>query len=292
MATKVLVTGGNGQLAQEIIRLAPQHFSLLHPSKEELDITDYFALQSYLQTHKPKVIFNTAAYTKVDDAENNYTAAYAVNDLAVANMLELMDEDTILIHYSTDYVYADLADKRPLTEDDPVDPQGIYAASKLAGDQRICGSDKKALVLRTSWVYSSFGHNFVKTMLRLAESRDELSVVNDQIGSPTYAADLAEASISIAEQLLTGTNHKEAYQQVYHYCNTGQISWHSLAEATFQIAEKEMTVHSIPSSEYPTPAKRPKWSVMDTSKIVDRFGVKIYPWKVSLERCIEKIKEK
>lgn len=289
MSYTVLITGGNGQLAQEIKLQATSFTKVLSPSKEELDITNYDSVRDFLLKHKPQLIFNCAAYTAVDAAESNITQAYAVNELAVANLLELMDAQTVLIHYSTDYVYADTREKKAIKEEHPLDPKGVYAASKLAGDQLITQSSKKAISIRTSWVYSSFGHNFVKTMLRLSESRNELNVVNDQIGTPTYAYDLAQASIKVAQNILEENISPEVFNKVYHYANTGAVSWCDFAKQIFLIAGSKMTVHPIPSSEYPTPAQRPHWSVLDSQLIADTFGVELHPWKVSLERCMEKI---
>ncbi len=284
----IIVTGANGQLGMEFKDLAiHSKFNFTFLTSNDLDISNRSAVDSYLDENKVDVIFNCAAYTKVDLAETEKTKAYEVNANGVKNILDAMSEDCIMIHYSTDYVYQSLSGIA-IKENEETYPSNIYAVSKLAGDHHILKSDKKAIVLRTSWVYSSFGHNFVKTMLRLADKFDELKIVNDQIGSPTYAKDLASASLTILN-VLFHSNDDAIFNKVYHYSNLGTISWFDFANEIFNQSNIEISIKGIPTSEYPTPAARPAWSVLDCSLVSETFDIQCLPWKESLKICLQKI---
>ena len=287
-ARKIIVTGANGQLGNEFKDLSEssEHdFKFL--SSSDLDISSRSEVVDYFDTHKVDVVLNCAAYTKVDLAETEKTKAYDINANGVKNLLDAMSDNCLMLHYSTDYVYQAKSGVAIL-ESEPTFPANVYAASKLAGDQHVIDSEKKAIVLRTSWVYSSHGHNFVKTMLRLADKLPELKVVNDQIGSPTHAMDLAISSFEIMEKMLN-TNDNSVYNKVYHYSNSGQISWYDFAKEIFAKADKSILLHGIPTSEYPTPASRPNWSVLDCRLVQKIFGVKVSDWKQSLTTCLDKL---
>lgn len=285
---QIIVTGAKGQLGMEFKDLSKDsdhEFSFL--SSSDLDISSRSQVIDYFNNHKVDIILNCAAYTKVDLAETEKTKAYDVNANGVKNLLDAMSEDCIMLHYSTDYVYQ-AKSGTAIKESEPTYPANVYAASKLAGDQHVIKSDKKAIVIRTSWVYSSYGNNFVKTMLRLADKLPELKVVNDQIGAPTYAKDLASVSMNIINKMLSSEGIS-VYNKIYHYSNTGQISWYDFAKEIFAQADKDILLYAIPTSEYPTPASRPLWSVLDCSLIQDTFGFEFSDWKQSLAVCLEKL---
>lgn len=286
---KIIVTGANGQLGMEFKSLdIPTNYHFTFLTSSELDISNRSEVFSYFKEHHVDVIFNCAAYTKVDLAESEKTKAYDVNANGIKNILDAMPNDCLLIHYSTDYVYQ-AKSGIAIKETEATNPINIYAASKLAGDHHVLNSDKKAIVIRTSWVYSSYGHNFVKTMLRLADQHSKLRIVNDQIGSPTYARDLATNSIKILEKLLQ-SNYNETLNKVYHYSNSGVISWFDFANEIFTQSQKDIHTEGIPSSEYPTPASRPSWSVLNCDLIQEVFDVEYIEWKKSLAECIKQIK--
>lgn len=286
-AKQIIVTGANGQLGMEFRDLSENSIhDFIFLASADLDISDRSAVTAYFETQQVDVILNCAAYTKVDLAETEKTKAYDVNANGVKNLLDAMSDDCILLHYSTDYVYQAQSGVA-IKESESTHPANVYAASKLAGDQKILESDKRAIVIRTSWVYSSYGNNFVKTMLRLADQLPELKVVNDQIGSPTYAMDLATASLDILEKLDTNSD-RNIYNKVYHYSNSGQISWYDFSKEIFAQANKSIMLYGIPTSEYPTPASRPSWSVLDCDLVQDAFGVDVMEWKESLVACLVK----
>ena len=256
-------------------------------SSSDLDISSRSQVIDYFKDHKVDVILNCAAYTKVDLAETEKTKAYDVNANGVKNLLEAMSDQCLMLHYSTDYVYnAELG--TAIKENEATYPSNVYAASKLSGDQHVIKSNKKAIVLRTSWVYSSYGNNFVKTMLRLADKLPEIKVVNDQIGAPTFAKDLASVSMSILNTMLSSEDIS-FFNKVYHYSNSGQISWYDFAKEIFAQADKDILLYPIPTSEYPTPANRPFWSVLDCNLIQETFGIEVLDWKKSLAVCLEKL---
>ena len=287
-ALQIIVTGANGQLGMEfkdLSKSSDHDFTFL--SSSDLDISSRSQVIDYFKDHKVDVILNCAAYTKVDLAETEKTKAYDVNANGVKNLLDAMSNQCLMLHYSTDYVYNAELDTA-IKETEPTYPSNVYAASKLLGDQHVIQTYKKAIVLRTSWVYSTYGNNFVKTMLRLADKLPEIKVVNDQIGAPTFAKDLASVSMSILNTMLSSEDIS-FFNKVYHYSNSGQISWYDFAKEIFAQADKDILLYPIPTSEYPTPANRPFWSVLDCNLIQETFGIEVLDWKKSLAVCLEKL---
>ncbi len=282
MASKtILVTGANGQLGREmqVIAAAYSGYHFLFVSKDELSIEDTGAVKEYFADHQIDVCVNCAAYTAVDKAETDTEKAFAVNGEAVGVLATACKEKNArFIHISTDYVFDGTATE-PYKEDHPVHPIGVYGASKLKGEELALQNNPAAIIIRTSWVYSSFGNNFVKTMLRLMKERESINVVNDQQGSPTYAADLAAAIM----QIISGDAVSAG---IFNFSNHGIINWYEFALAIKELTASNCVVNPIPSSQYPTPAKRPAYSVLDTGKIRDTFNVMIPAWKDSLKKCL------
>lgn len=288
MNKMILVTGANGQLASEIKAISSllENTDFFFTDKKDLDICDATALQDFCIKHNIDTIINCAAYTAVDKAEDDAINADKVNHLAVENLAKLAYAENIsLIHISTDYVFDGKA-HRPYIEDDPLSPQGVYGKSKLLGEQALIKANpKNSIIIRTSWVYSSFGNNFVKTMLRLAQDRDELGVIFDQVGTPTYAKDLAKTILEIVP--LLGNESVE----VYHYSNEGVCSWYDFAKGIFELSKLPCKVNPIETSQYPTPAKRPHYSLLNKAKIKHDFNIQIPYWKDSLKDCLSALKE-
>lgn len=284
---KILVTGANGQLGSEIKALNGEYpgWNFFYTDVDTLDITDEKAVASYFEKYKPEIVINCAAYTAVDKAETDSETAHKLNALAP----ELLARYSVLwgakmIHVSTDYVFAGNASE-PYIEIDEVDPQGVYGKTKLAGENLVRRANPMSAIIRTSWLYSSFGNNFVKTMLRLGKERQQLNVVFDQVGSPTYAADLAKAILEIV-------NKPDAFAPgVYHYSNEGVASWYDFAVAIFELSGVECKVMPVESCEFPTPTKRPHFSVLNKSKIKNTFGIEIPYWRDSLQKCINKLEK-
>jgi dTDP-4-dehydrorhamnose reductase len=291
----IAVAGSKGQLGWEIHQLSGsfEHFHFIFCDKEELDLTNAGKVEAFFRQHRPAFFINCAAYTAVDKAESDQEQAYKVNAEAMGVLArECVKYDTTLIGFSTDYVF-DGKGSEPLVEDGPTAPVNYYGYTKLAGEQLALNNWEKTIIIRTSWVYSSHGHNFVKTMLRLMKEREEIGVVNDQVGSPTNARDLAEAVLQITEQLCSRSgirNPKFEGFGIYHYSNEGVISWFDFALAIRDIAGLDCKVHPIPTSKFPTPAKRPSYSVLDKKKINSVFGIKLKDWKTSLRGCMEQLK--
>jgi dTDP-4-dehydrorhamnose reductase len=247
-----------------------------------LPIENFELVRNFFHIRKPDVVINCAAYTAVDQAEQARDIAFLINGEAVGVLAAISREfGARFIHISTDYVFQGNA-SLPYRETDATSPVNTYGASKLEGEEQAFRVNPDAIVVRTSWVYSSYGKNFVRTMIRLMNERKEISVVDDQIGSPTYAADLAEALFSIAIA-------PNAPGGIYHFANKGVISWYQFARAIAAAIKTDCKVLPIPSSAFPTPAKRPAYSVMDTSLIREVFGIEARPWEASLSHCIEKI---
>lgn len=282
---KILVTGSNGQLGKELQQLAPgsPQFDLLFFSKDELPIQDAKTTDAIFKKHQPQYVINCAAYTAVDKAETEKELAFLVNGEAPGVLAAVCKEnDARFLHISTDYVFDGTA-TTPYQEDSATNPQSVYGASKLEGEKQVLRADPGASIIRTSWVYSEFGKNFVKTVLKLMSEREEISVVNDQFGSPTYAADLAGAIMQIIAQ--------DIWQPgIYHYSNNGIISWFDFAVAIKELTGSKCIVHPIPTSAYPTPAKRPAYSVIDKTKIQRVFGISIKDWTNSLAECLVRLK--
>lgn len=279
----ILVTGANGQLGNEmqVISSAYTAYNFLFVTKQELAIDDVEAVKKYFASHTIDYCVNCAAYTAVDKAETEPEKALLINATAVGNLAKVCKEhNTQFIHISTDYVFDGTATS-PYKEDHPVAPVNRYGATKLKGEELAQQNNPGSIIIRTSWVYSSFGNNFVKTMLRLMKEKEQINVVSDQQGCPTYAADLAAAIMQII------TSGKAAEQPgIYNYSNTGIISWYQFAVAIKELSGSKCMVNPIPSSNYPTPAKRPTYSVMDTTKIQQTFNVAIPFWKHSLQKCL------
>ena len=287
--SKILVTGSNGQLGKELQDLAssfPQ-FEFVFLSKEDLPIHNFELVRVFFDSVKPAFCINCAAYTAVDKAESEKELAFQINGEAVGVLAAVCKEHgTKFIHVSTDYVFNGEA-TYPYTENFPTDPVNTYGASKLEGEKQAMQLNPDCIIVRTSWVYSSHGKNFVKTMIRLMNEKDSISVVNDQVGSPTYAADLAEAILKIIGN--TQSKIINWVPGIFNYSNEGIISWFEFAEAIKEIINCPCDVKPIPTSAYPTPAKRPGYSVLDKTKIQEAFGIQLKDWKESLQVCIDKI---
>jgi dTDP-4-dehydrorhamnose reductase len=282
-AIKILVSGSNGQLGSELQEIAGQfkEFQFVFFSRAELSITDSAALEKIFALHHPSYFINCAAYTAVDKAEKEKEIAEEINGHAVGAIATLCSQyDCRLIHISTDYVFNGKA-RTPLKEDDPVDPVNAYGDSKLMGE-RLAMQHTGAVIIRTSWVYSKYGNNFVKTMKRLMGEKESINVVNDQVGSPTYAADLAAA---IMEIIASG----KWESGIYNYSNSGVISWFDFANEIKKQLHSKCEVYPIPTSQFPTPAKRPAYSVLDKEKIQSVYNIKAREWKESLKECIDKL---
>jgi len=292
---RILVTGKNGQLGRSIHKLVNTDSKIdnnqssnefIFVGREELDLSNESSISHYFDSNdRFDVIINCAAYTAVDKAEEEQELANQVNHLAVKQLAGIAKEQKAkLIHISTDYVFDGESDKAYL-ETDETNPINVYGKTKLAGEkalQEIIPAN--AMIIRTSWVYSEFGNNFVKTMLNLGKERDELNVVSDQIGSPTYATDLAGAILKIISN--KNYQNKEQSTEIYHYSNEGKISWYDFAKEIFKIAKIDCKVNPITTQQYPMPAKRPKNTLMNKDKIVKVFNILHSPWRGSLELCI------
>ena len=279
---KILITGGNGQLGSELRLLSKGYsqFEWVFTDYQELDLCDLGNLAASITEINPQIIINCAAHTAVDKAESEYELSDVLNHKAVAVMAQWSSENNCqLIHVSTDYVF-DGNSAVALTEDAPTAPINVYGVTKLAGEKACMQNNPNAIIIRTSWVYSSFGNNFVKTMSRLMQERDTLNVVNDQIGSPTYAADLAQA-------IMTILTHDSWQAGIYNFSNEGEISWYEFALAIQEIGQFDCVISGIPSSAYPTPAKRPQYSLLDKSKIKRTFGIVVPEYKESLKACMK-----
>ena len=286
----VIVTGANGQVGSELRYLSTEHpeFSFVFTDRQELDITDAAAVSVFFEEHRPDFCINAAAYTAVDKAESDVAMAIKINlDGAKHLANACAATDCRLLHLSTDYVYHGTGNA-PIQEDDNVNPRSLYAKTKLDGDRIVkVILPYQSVVVRTSWVYSTFGHNFVKTMIRLGRERDQLSVVYDQIGAPTYARDLAAALLQIIRQTEAADGSPQHWGEVYHYSNEGVTSWYDFAQLIFHHCDIDCAVTAIRSSEYPTPAARPPFSLLDKRKIKTAFGLEIDWWQAALRRYFE-----
>lgn len=276
----ILVTGASGQLGQALQFVAGDYpeIQFHFAASAQADITNMQSLADIFEEVNPDYCINAAAYTAVDKAESETEKAYAINVTGAANLAKACKENNCkLIHISTDFVFDGQQDT-PYKESDPVSPQGVYGLTKLQGEQAIAAVFDQYFIVRTAWVYSRFGNNFMKTMLRVASERPELGVVNDQIGTPTLANDLARAVIAMAQANST------AYG-IYHFSNEGAISWYDFAQAIFEIHGVKVKLNAIPTSAYPTPAKRPAYSVLDKTKIKESFQLAVRPWREALENA-------
>jgi dTDP-4-dehydrorhamnose reductase len=280
----ILVTGANGQLGKEFAQLANQYgsYNFTFVSKVDLLIDDYERVESFFKSNQFDICINCAAYTAVDKAESEPEKAFAVNAFGASNLAVFCEYHKMqLFHFSTDYV-VDGTHTTPITEDAITNPQTVYGRSKLKGEQLVLQINPSAIIIRTSWVYSQYGNNFVKTMLRVMKEKESINVVDDQIGCPTYAADLANAVMQIIETNTSNTNGG-----IYNYCNEGSISWYQFAAAIKQFVNSNCIVHPIATAQYPTAAKRPTYSVLNTALIKNSFGVIIPSWSDSLQKCLQ-----
>lgn len=283
---KILITGSNGQLGNEIKALAGSYpqYEFLYTDVDELDIANAASVTAFFELHNPAVVINCAAYTAVDKAETDPQMAYLVNAEAPGNLARAAAaSDAFMVHVSTDYVY-DGRNYRPYTETDELNPVSVYGKSKIAGENAVLQANGKGVIIRTSWLYSAFGNNFVKTMMKYGKERDSLNVVFDQIGTPTYARDLAKAILDILPEAMQDTGI-----EVYHYSNEGVASWFDFAKLIHKIAGITCQVNPIPTKEYPLPAERPFYSVLDKTKIKKRFSIEIPYWPDSATHCIERL---
>ena len=290
-APVILVTGANGQLGSAIKALSvnfPQ-FNFLFPGRETLPVQEEDRVQQYFKKFAPAYCINCAAYTAVDKAETAREAAMQVNGQA-AGVLAVVCKafNTKFIHISTDYVFHGTGSV-PYKEEDATNPVNYYGATKLEGELLCFKNNSNSIVIRTSWVYSEFGNNFVKTMMRLMKERSSLNVVNDQLGSPTYALDLAALLLSVVSQCHAGV--KKWMPGIFHYSNAGVISWYDFAVAIKKLTGSACVLHPVASSMFPTPAKRPAYSVMDKEKIKTVYQVAIPDWQESLSTCIAHLQE-
>lgn len=284
---KVLVTGSNGQLGSEIRNISNDYkqFDFYFTNRDSLNICDYSDVKNFVESNKIEAIINCAAYTQVDKAENDCKNAFKVNSSGVSNLVQVSEEHNVkLIHVSTDYVF-DGTNHTPYKETDATSPLGVYGSSKLEGENFLVNSNVNGVVIRTSWLYSQFGANFVKTMMRLGRERDSLDVISDQIGSPTNARDLAVSCLEI----LSKNTKLNTNGYIYHYSNEGVASWFDFARAIIELSGISCRVNPIETKDYPTPATRPCYSVLNKSKIKEDFKIEIPYWRDSLKDCIENL---
>lgn len=314
MHKRILVTGKNGQLGQSLQKIVIQNselniqHSFTFVGRDELDLASPQSITDYFKDRHFHAIINCAAYTAVDKAQSEPELADQINHLAVKKLAEIAkQQNTILIHISTDYVF-DGTNHKPNIETDLTNPINVYALTKLKGEQAIQSINPSGAIIRTGWVYSEFGNNFVKTMLRLGKERDNLNVIYDQIGSPTYATDLAQAALVVLNAKFSMLNDTENYGaneaiqnpprrkyswgaklNIYHYSNEGVCSWYDFAQAIFEISHIVCQVDPIETKDYPTPAKRPHYSVMNKVKIKQQAGLLIPYWRDSLKQCLTQL---
>jgi dTDP-4-dehydrorhamnose reductase len=284
MSNNILVTGSNGQLGNELRELAssfPQ-YEFIFTDVDELSIIDNEAVTKTFQEYAPAFLINCAAYTAVDKAESEKDLNDQINGTAVGILASASKQNgTKLIHISTDYVFNGNA-SQPLKEDDAVDPVNAYGASKLLGEQLAIQNNPQSIIIRTSWVYSFYGKNFVKTMIRMMSEKESIGVVGDQVGSPTYAADLAEAIMQIISS-------GKWVPGIYNFSNEGVISWLDFADEIKRLIHSSCIVNPLTTEQFPTPAKRPKYSVLDKTKIQETYSIQLKDWKQSLKECINKL---
>lgn len=282
----ILVTGASGQLGSEIRENSIEfsQYNFFFEDSKSLDITDFEIVKEVIEENKIEVVINCAAYTAVDKAESNELNAESVNSLGVKNLISALKGKGKLIHISTDYVFNGKS-YEPYKEEHRADAIGVYGKTKLLGEEHILNSEIESIIIRTSWVYSSFGNNFVKTMLRLGKERNELKVIFDQVGSPTYARDLALVCLDSIYKDFSNLS------KIYHYSNEGVASWYDFAKAIMEISGIDCNVYPIETKDYPTPAKRPNYSLLNKSKIKKEFNLTIPYWRDSLKDCINKIEQ-
>ncbi|WP_295055806.1 dTDP-4-dehydrorhamnose reductase [Sulfuricurvum sp.] len=284
--TNILVTGANGQLGNEIRVLCNSYpqYTFTFTDRSTFDLANLCMLENYFEDKTFDAIINCAAYTAVDKAESDHDMADTINHRAVGIMAKIAKQKkTTFIHVSTDYVF-DGENHRPYIESDPTDPQGIYGSTKRDGENAIIkATPSNTIIIRTSWVYSAFGTNFLKTMMRLGKERSSLNVIYEQIGTPTYARDLARTILEILPRI----NNESP--EIYHYSNEGAASWYDFAKAIFELTGTECYVEAITTDQYPTTAKRPYYSLLNKAKIKNDFGITIPYWRDSLQICLKEL---
>ncbi len=287
--TKILVTGSNGQLGSEIKDLTSAYpdFQFTFIDIEDLDLTDFTTVREYLDKGGFQYCINCAAYTAVDKAEDEKELAFLVNVKAVENLaFSCRDNGVFLVHISTDYVF-DGNQHRPYIETDKTAPQTVYGQGKLQSERALSESGADYIIIRTSWLYSAYGHNFVKTMIRLGAEKSSINVVADQAGTPTNAADLARSMLDIIPKI-----RKENIGEIYHYSNEGICSWYDFAQAIMAETQSKCKVLPIESKDFPAKAARPYYSVLSKTKIKESFGLRIPQWQESLTKAVKKLSEK
>ena len=287
----ILVTGANGQLGNEM-RIVSKGSSdrYIFTDVEELDILDKKAVMDCVRREKIEVVVNCAAYTNVDKAEDEPAFAEKLNATAVGYLAEACkDNGATLIHISTDYVFGGNEGNTPKTEDEKANPTGVYGKTKLLGERAIEKVGCKHIIIRTAWLYSEFGHNFVKTMRKLTAEKDTLKVVFDQIGTPTYALDLAEVIKLFIERLKTANSQQPIANGIYHFSNEGVTSWYDFAKEICELSGNKCDIQPCHSDEFPSKVKRPSYSVLDKTKIKNKLNITIPHWKESLKKCISKL---
>jgi len=286
----ILITGSNGQLGSEIKDLVTNYknFNFFFMDLPELNICKLEELNTFIVDQNINTVINCAAYTAVDKAEKDEHTAQKVNSEGVLNLVNALKKvNGKLIHISTDYVF-DGNHSQPYKESDPVSPVGVYGETKRAGELAVLNSSIDALVIRTSWMYSVYGNNFLKTMLKLGHDKDELGVIFDQVGTPTNASDLAKTCLDILAYSIEANINSKG--KIYHYSNEGVTSWYDFSKAIMELGSIDCKIRPIETKDYPTPAKRPHYSVLNKSKIKTDFNIQIPNWRDSLDKCIEKLK--
>ncbi|SEB42465.1 dTDP-4-dehydrorhamnose reductase [Tenacibaculum sp. MAR_2009_124] len=284
----ILVTGASGQLGSEIKEVSKYYktnHQFFFENSSKVNITDKVNINKYIENNNINVVINCAAYTAVDKAESESELAENVNAEGVKNLISALPKEGKLIHISTDYVFNGQS-HLPYQETDEVNPLGVYGSTKRNGEQYVIDATIQSIIIRTSWVYSSYGHNFVKTMLRLGTEKGHLRVISDQIGTPTYAKDLAKLCLSLIDKNLSKTS------KIYHYSNEGVASWYDFAKSIMELGEIDCKLIPIETKDYPTLAQRPSYSLLNKSKIKRDFSIEIPHWRDSLKQCIEIIAKK
>jgi len=284
----VLVLGQNGQVGNELKVLSTNYdYNFFFTDRTSVDICNFSQVKEFIKKNNINIIINASAYTAVDKAEKDKQLADDINHKAIENLASLAKKFNLkLVHISTDYVF-DGKNYRPYLENDKVLPQGIYGETKLLGEEALQKiNPKNSIIIRTSWVYSSFGNNFVKTMLKLGKDRDSLTVIFDQVGTPTYARDLAKTILDIIPKI----NNKNV--EIYHYSNEGVLSWYDFAKEIMRMAKIECKISPIETKDYPTPASRPHYSLLNKAKIKTTFNIEIPYWKDSLDNCLKELGER
>ncbi|WP_040726098.1 dTDP-4-dehydrorhamnose reductase [Thiomicrorhabdus sp. Kp2] len=308
MLKKTLVTGKDGQLGQSLLVLKEAYplLDMTFVGRNELDLSSATSIKDYFKEKAFDVIINCAAYTAVDKAESEPELADQINHIAVKQLAEIAkQQDSVLIHISTDYVFNG-QNYKPYIETDETDPQNVYGSTKLKGEQAIQAINPKGCIIRTSWVYSEYGNNFVKTMLRLGKEKEQLGIIFDQVGTPTYTGDLAETILQIvnSKQLVVSREYNNAdanlltthhalltKNEVFHFSNEGVCSWYDFAKTIFELNGVECQVNPIETKDYPVPATRPHYSLMNKAKIKQVYNLEMPYWKDSLKVCLQKLQE-